>query len=627
MTINGDALQAAIHHRRAGRLPVAEQIYRDWLHSHPEDAEVWFHLGDVCQEQGNLHEAIAGYRRSVQLKPDTADAYYHLGLAFAQQGDRDEAAAHYRLAIRYQPDHVHGLINLGIVLAQQDKRVEAIDYFRSAAHFHPDHAPAYHNMGVAMAQENQLDEAASAFQKAIALNPNYAEACCNLGNVLVQKKERTEAVKYFRQALSIRGDYAEAYLNLGAVLRELRRFDEALIMLKQAVRLYPTMSNAHNNLGLVYNDMGRFTDAERCFEEGLRLNPRSVEAHNNLASNYKEQGRVPESLAGYDVALWLDPNSASAHWNRSLALLLAGRLEEGWQEYEWRWKRMQKPRQFPQPAWDGSPLEGKTLLIYMEQGLGDMIQFIRYTRLAKERGGKVIVECPALLVPLFKTCADIDHVVAEATPLPPFDAHAPLLSLPRLFGTTLDTVPNRVPYLSPEPERIAQWKHKLGNAAFRIGIVWQGNPNHGWDHHRSFKLAHLAPVAQLPGVQLVALQKEFGIEQLKHPPFPITVLDEDDPKGTKRDFLDTAAVMKSLDLVITCDTATAHLAGALGVPVWVLLAKVGDWRWMLSRDDSPWYPTLRLFRQKALGDWEEVFSRVTASVEHCLVRPDVALRG
>jgi hypothetical protein len=320
-------------------------------------------------------------------------------------------------------------------------------------------------------------------------------------------------------------------------------------------------------------------------------------------------------LAGYQIALWLYPDAPSTHWNRALTWLQKGDFEKGWAEYEWRWKRKQTPpRAFRQPIWDGSPLQGRTILLYMEQGLGDMLQFIRYAPLVKERGGIALVECPRFLIPLFSTCRGIDQLVAEGDSPPEFDVQAPLMSLPRIFRTTLETVPATVAYLFPDAGLVEKWRHRLSSiCGFKIGISWQGNPHHQWDRHRSIPLKEFAALARLPGIRLISLQIGAGTEQLKSAGFEVLEFgaDLDTISGA---FMDSAAIIKSLDLVITVDSALAHLAGALGARVWLALAAIVDWRWMFQREDSPWYPTMRLFRQSKLGDWKWVLERMTTEV-------------
>ncbi len=511
---------------------------------------------------------------------------------------------------------------LGLSLAQQGRLDEAVVHFRAALGMRPDFAQAHHNLGIALAQQGKLEEATCCLREAVRLLPGYAEAHGNLANVLTSLKQYDDAVAGYKEALRLKPDAAEFANNLGSLLTKLGRIGEAVVFLEHAVRLRPAFTEAHNNLGLARIEQGHLTEAESCYREALRHRPGDAPALSNLANVLKDQGRWDEAFATFELALWHDPDSPSIHWNRALAWLEQGDFEKGWAEYEWRWRRPQTPpRPLPFPAWDGAPLAGRSLLLYMEQGLGDMIQFLRYAPLVQARGGRVVVQAPAFLLPLFSTCPGIDELVAEGNPLPDCHLHAPLLSLPRLFGTTLETIPAAVPYLAADPERLASWRARLAAyPEFKVGVVWQGNPHHVWDRHRSVPLTRLAPLAAVPGVRLFSLQKGPGVEQIAPAAkqLPVTVLaDQLDAAGG---FLDTAAVMQCLDLVITVDTAAAHLAGALGVPVWAALARVMDWRWLRDREDSPWYPTMRLFRQPAAGDWGAVFRRMAAELQRAVQR-------
>jgi tetratricopeptide (TPR) repeat protein len=558
------------------------------------------------------HDGVAGVLGN---QPHAAEGYVQRGLALAAQGRRDEALACYRQALGLRPGSAAACTDLGVALGQLGQADEAVVAFRQALRLDPSYAKAHHNLGVALAQQGRQDEAVAALREALRLKPDYAEACYNLGIALAQLGRRDEAIACYREAVRLRPDYPDALNNLGLALTETGRSGEAAVLLRQAVRLRPDLAEGHNNLGLALAELGHFDEAVGAYEQALRLRPGYADAHGNLGNTRMCQGLLEEAVACHGMALLLQADSAMAHWNRALAWLTQGDYARGWPEYEWRWKRKHvAPRPFRQPAWDGSALEGRTLLIYMEQGLGDMIQFVRYAPLAKARGGAVLVECPPELLSLFSTCPGIDRLVAEGQDLPPFDVQAPLLSLPALLGTTLATVPADVPYLSPPPERVERWRQRLeGLAGFKIGICWQGNPRHKWDRHRSFPLARIAPLAEVPGVQLVSLQKGAGAEQVTAAAFPVMDFG-DELDGTGGAFLDTAALIRNLDLVISTDTAVAHAAGALGAPVWLALSTVVDWRWLRGRDDTPWYPTMRLFRQERQDEWGPVFQRMATEL-------------
>ena len=437
------------------------------------------------------------------------------------------------------------------------------------------------------------------------------------------------AIESYRHAVRCRPGSAEALSGLGFALATAGRGGEAAIYLRQATRLKPDFAGAWNNLGLAEADAGRYADAEEAIDRALRLDPASADAHVNLGNVLKEQGRVAEALACYDVALWLRPNHPGTRWNRSLALLQRGDFGAGWQEYEARWDRGEPGTRRPVlacPEWDGSPPAGRSMLLWCEQGLGDAVQFVRYAGLLKRAGaGRLTCWCPPPLLAVLATSPWLDAVAPEGRDPPAADLHVPLMSLPRLFGTTLDAVPADVPYLRPDAGRVRHWRSVLaqrraadgpaaGAQARTVGIVWQGNPHHRWDRHRSVALAEFGPLAAVPGVRLVSLQRGPGVEQLRPGPTggkPVPVWDvlgaTDDAPAAVADVLALAA---AVDWVVAVDTLPAHLAGAAGLPVWVALSTMVDWRWLLCRPDTPWYPTMRLYRQDRRGEWEPVFERM-----------------
>jgi tetratricopeptide (TPR) repeat protein len=495
---------------------------------------------------------------------------------------------------------------------------EAEQLCRQILQFDSSSFRAFHLLGLVAHQVGRNDIAVDYMTEALRLNPNYDEAHNNLGILLRKAGRLADAVIHYQQALALRPDYAEAHNNLGVALMEQGRRAAAIASYQQALHYRPNFADAYNNLGNALKDQGKPEEVIAHYQQALRLRPNYAEAHYNLGSALLEQLRLEEAISCFQQAIHLKPEYADAHWNRALAWLLMGKFEEGWPEYEWRWKR-QKEMQLPpfrQARWTGFPLEGRTILLYAEQGLGDTLQFTRYATLVKRRGGLVIAACQEALLPLLASCPGVGQLVAIGSQVPDFDTHAPLLSLPGIFGTTLATVPADVPYLFADLKLSEHWRQILGNSgAFEIGIAWQGNPSHHNDRHRSIPLVSFEPLARLDRVRLSSLQKGPGVEQLAGARERFPVLD----LGSRfQSFQDTAAVLANLDLVITVDSAVAHCAGALGVPVWVLLPFYPDWRWLLDRQDSPWYPTMRLFRQTEPGKWDSVFNRVAYELKRLL---------
>jgi tetratricopeptide (TPR) repeat protein len=626
MSALAEAMAGARSCRLAGDLSRAEQIYREVLRTDAGLVDAWYQLGEVSRLQGKVAEAEASYRRAIQLDPDHVEGHAALGGIVAARGQRQEAIACYRHVLRNQPDHIEALTRLGITLGEGGQHDDAIGLFRRVLQLQPGNAQLHHNLGVALAQRNQLDEAVASLEQALRLKPDYVEAYNNLAITLGDTGRHEEAVAHLNRALQIRPDYADGLINLGRELGELGRKAEAVVYLRQAARLKAQSAQAHNILGLALADLGRFSEAEAAYEAALRLEPKNADVLTNLGSAYKEQGRLDEALACYEMALWFEPDAASIHWNRALARLQMGDYERGWPEYEWRWRRRNTvARPFTQPRWDGAPLCGRTILLYSEQGLGDTLQFVRYAALVRERGGTVVLECPGMLRPLLSSCPGVDRIVAEGAAPPAFDVQIPLLSLPAVFGTTVATVPARIPYLAADPALAERWGSELRHyPGYKIGIAWQGNPNHRWDRHRSFALRRAGPLARLEGVRLISLQQVHGLDQLDNcGGLPIVRLG-DDLDGGAGAFMGAAAIMAHLDLVITVDSALAHLAGALGVPTWTVLAGIADWRWMVDRDDTPWYPTMRLFRQPEVGRWEPVFERMAAEITSRIARANAA---
>jgi Flp pilus assembly protein TadD len=444
---------------------------------------------------------------------------------------------------------------------------------------------------------------------------NLVQQLFSEGSALLQAGNTGQALVCFQSAQRIDPLNSTLYLYVGASLHDLKRFDEAVVCYEKALQITPSMGETHNNLGNSLMALGRFAEAADSFSSSSELLPASPVPLTALATVLQALGKVTEAEADCRRALLLDPSFAAAHWNLALNLLLQGRYAEGWQEYEWRWRKSDftSPcRHTDIPLWDGSPLLGRTILLHAEQGFGDAIQFARYAPLVAQRGGTVVVECHPQLVQLIQTIDGIQTVVPFGAPLPPFNCQAPLLSLPRIFETTLQSIPSRCPYMAVRDEYLKKWAALISthSASLRVGLVWAGKSYP--DPLRSCRLAELAPLALLHNVTFYSLQLGAGSEQAASPPSGMTLIDLTDQI---HDFANTAALIDQLDLVIGIDTAVAHLAGALGKPVLLLLPFAPDWRWLLHRSDSPWYPTMRIFRQKQPGDWSDAILNVQAALE------------
>ncbi|HLY44146.1 MAG TPA: tetratricopeptide repeat-containing glycosyltransferase family protein [Stellaceae bacterium] len=437
-----------------------------------------------------------------------------------------------------------------------------------------------------------------------------------LGAIYARRGRHREALACFDEALKIRPHSTTALSNRGNALQDLGRSEEALASYDRALGLQPDFTDALSNRGVTLREMGRIEEALASFERVVAIRPDYPEALLNRGIVLHELGRVEAALSSYDRALALRPDFVDCRFSRALLLLLLGRVSEAWREYEWRKRRRGRlPRNFSAPEWTGEDLRGKRIVLYAEQAFGDAIQFARFALPVAARGAEVILSVPQPLTALLRSVDGVGAVVEAGREPREIDFHQSLLSVPFVLGLGEAQIPSQVPYLRADPARIAVWSQRLPAEERRVGIVWQGNPGADFDRRRSILLAAFAPLAAVPGVRLLSLQKKDGLDQLASLPadIPVDTLGEDFDVGPDG-FLDTAAVIMQLDLVISADTAVAHLAGALGRPVWVVLADVPDWRWMLGREDSPWYPTARLFRQRRRGDWDEVMTRVAAEL-------------
>jgi tetratricopeptide (TPR) repeat protein len=578
----------------------------------------------LARQQGDFTRALDFAQQAVASDPSQAAYFANLGEAHRglEQGGR--AIEAYRQAVRIDPGSPEAHYYLAILLTESNQLDLAITNFVAAVTLRPQFAEAHLRLGAVYQAQNKLAEAQACYQRLVTLEPMLAAGHYQLGNVFRLRENFAEAAVSFRRAIACQTDFPEALCDLAGALKELGQLSEARAHLEEAIRLRPEFVEAHSNLGAVLRDLLLFDEALAAVGRAIELAPERPELHHNRATALKDQGHMAPALASYEQALALDPGYAQALVGRGMALVSMGRFAEGWAGYEHRVRCPQfGTLQFQKPVWDGSPLAGRTLLIHCEQGLGDTLLFVRYVKLARERAAsdQIIVAAQPPLIPLLAQ-SGIAGLVSVDGPLPSFDVHVPLLSLPHVFRIELDAVPHDVPYLKADPGRIEKWRHELARHwGLKVGISWQGRVAYNNDRLRSFPLSHLAPLAAVPGVCLVSLQKGAGSEQLAAlgERFPVVDLAPSlDLEGGA--FLDTAAAMHSLDLVISCDTAIAHLAGALGTPVWLPLATACYWTWLREREDSVWYPTARLFRQRCFNEWPEVFERMAAELSRLVPR-------
>jgi tetratricopeptide (TPR) repeat protein len=576
-------LDAVAAHRR-GDLDTAENTYRAILCTQPNHFDATHLLGAVLAMRGRNADAEATLRQAIMLNPNVAAAHNNLGNAVKAQGRAEESLGDYTRAVERDPRYADAFNNRGNVYLELGRTDDALaDYDRALA-LQPGHVNALQKSARIFAESGRYDEALSRNSRALALDPRSVEAWVRSGNVLSRLKRHAEALASYDKALALDPNHIDALTNRSAALERLGRPEEALAGLERA----------------------------------LALKPDSAGALNNKATILKSLGRLAEAYPIYRAALVLSPNDAETRLNYAMALLMDGDFAQGWVEYEARWKKKANIGLRPPlnvPEWRGEPLAGKSIVVFAEQGLGDIVQFARYLPLLKDRGAKVnllvVDRMQAILRAAFPGIAiatKLAERVARAS-----DFQCAMMSLPIGFGTCVDSVPAAVPYLKPDPARVAHWRERIGTHGLRIGICWQGSPDPDVDAGRSIPLEAFAPLAALPGVRLISLQKHTGTEQIARAPFAVETLGDDFDSGSDA-FVDTIAVMESLDLVISTDTSIAHVAGALARPLWIALKRVPDWRWMLDRPDTPWYPTARLFRQERAGDWAGVFSQMHESL-------------
>jgi tetratricopeptide (TPR) repeat protein len=589
-----------------GKFEEAVAAYEQALQLDSEFAEAHSNLGNILQAQGKIDAAVSRYQRALEINPDYAEACSNLGNALRIQGKLDEAVRYCNRALAINPTFADAYNNLATALRAQDNIADAILRYRQAIALRDDYVAARYNLGVLLQLQGQLGGAIVEYLKVVTLRPEHVQAHYNLGVLYQSQGNYDKASRYLDTAIDLNPDYFQAHNNLGAILELQGKTDEAIDYYRRALALNPSFAEAYYNLGHALQDQGLLDEAIANYQQALQLKQDYVEAHNNLGAIFELQGRLAEAVTHYKLTINLNPDHAGAKLNLALLQLLLGDIAGGFNNYEWRWHSHCTPRGFSQPQWRGEPLNGARILLHAEQGLGDTLQFLRFLPMVQAAGGRVILEVQAPLRGIAAQLSGVSAFVTCGEPIPPFDWQCPLMSLPSALGITSTTIPGPRCYLSiPEDalrkaEMLPWPEHGL-----KVGIVWAGNPSHTKDRYRSLPLALLEPMLRMEGIHFYSLQMGQERAQLAACEAPITDLSE----GIE-DMADTAALMTHLDLVIAVDTSVVHLAGALGKPVWVMLPSAPDWRWMLHRENSPWYPTMRLFRQTILNDWKGVVRRV-----------------
>lgn len=534
----------------------------------------------VLRDMGRLEEALESYGRALALVPNSAEALLMQGLTLADLGRLQPALASLSDAIAGEPDNIDALYNSAVMLERLGRFEEALARCDRVLALDSGHAAALGNRGNALHGLARFADALESYDASLRAAPDSLEVLCNRARVLSHLRREQEALESCERAVALNEGYGPGWFTRGRILQRLHRYEEALASHDRVIAIDPS-------------------DRPALFQRGNTL--RSMMRHN-------------EALATYDRVLAFDPENIATRFTKAFVYLQIGDFERGWAEYEWRWREEQVgnfKRAFAQPLWLGEEsIEGKTILLHAEQGLGDTLQFCRYVKFVKARGARIVIEVQAALKSLMGDVEGVDQVVCYGEPLPPFDVHCPLLSLPLVFRTDLASIPSEVPYVRASPGQVARWKTRLGTRIKpRIGIAWSGNPNHLDDHNRSIPLERLSPLLT-DAVEWISIQKVVRDEEQ-------SLLEAScirhfgDEIG---DFADTAALLECLDCVVSVDTSVAHLAGALARPLWMLLPYLPDWRWLLDREDNPWYPTARLFRQARAGDWEDVFRRIRVAL-------------
>lgn len=598
-----------------GRDTEAETQFREAIRLRPSHAAARANLSRALLHLGRADEALAAAEDALLNDAGLAAGLLARGAALREVGRLAEAEASHRSAIERE-ESAEAWLGLARVLADQGRDAEAVAAAERATALRPTDHGVWTNLGSLLMSAGRSGEASSAFAKSAELLPGFVPAWSNLGAALTASGRLIEAEEALRKGLGLAPEDHACWRNLAVLFGRAWRREEAVEAAQRALASAPEDPEAHHALGVAHEHNRRSDLAVACFRRAIELDPSFAKAHEGLAVACEHLANFPEAIREYGAAATLDPETHSARMKLGMVRMLTGDLAGGWRDYESRIPWMDQLgvlQHFDRPRWNPASPDRPRLVVYGEQGLGDLMQFIRAMPMLKQRASRVIVSCKPEVAALAATAPGVDLVVPEGEPLPDYDAWVPLLSVPWELGHIPHEVPVSVPYLRPPPVVAERWRQRLSAlpAGLRVGLVWSGSPLHHNDHNRSIPLRTLGPLAEVPGVRWINLQKGPGSRQIVGSPFAGVILDWMDECG---DYADTAGLVANLDLVIAVDTSACHLAGALGRRVWTLLPYVPDWRWMLERETTPWYPTMRLWRQPSFGDWASVVERVKAAL-------------
>lgn len=599
-----------------GRYAEVETQAYDLLALFPDDGSTWTYLGACLQKQGK--NALAVLKKGAELSPDDPIALNNLGNDQRQIGQLSEAIQTYRLALKLNPDAAEIYCNLGIALQDYGHLEEAVENFRNAIKLKPDFDGFHSSLGVALEASGLLAEAVGSYRRALEINPRLHEIHHKLGVLLFNLEEMASAEQSFSQTLILKPDFAAAHCNIGSTYLALGRLLDAEKSYRIAISLQANFAEAHCNLGTTLKYLGKLDEALINYQRTVVINAEYADGYGGMADTLRILGRYDEAQRCYLLALHFNPDCVETQMGQSAMYLQRGDFEVGWLKYECRWKQKNAPAlRFDGSLWLGKEsVAEKTIILCVEQGLGDMIQFARFASVLADMGARVILAGPDSLKRLMLTVRGINQVITPGETLPQHDFYCPLLSLPLALRITQEAqIPASLPYLAPSGADVHRWASKIGPSSqrLRVGIAWAGNPAFRRDQQRSIAFETLGPLFEIDGIDFYSLQKgevgaaELAASSLKNKPIDVT--------GELHDFADTAALLANLDLVITIDSAVAHLAGAMGKRVWLLNRYDTCWRWMLARDDSPWYPgVIRIFRQSVPGQWQGVIDEVVGAL-------------